>query len=127
MKTEEKKRIEKFTDLKAWQASRMLVLCVYASTESFPSTETFGLTNQMRRAAVSVSSNIAEGFNRATMKDRLHFYVMAHGSLTELQSQVMISRDLHFMSDESFRDFVSSAENAEKLLVGLIKATKERL
>ncbi len=127
MKTEEKKRIEKFTDLKAWQASRMLVLCVYSSTKSFPRAEEFGLTSQMKRAVVSVSSNIAEGFNRATMKDRLHFYVMAHGSLTEIQSQVMLSRDLRFMDDDSFRDFVDRAETAEKLLVGLIKATKERL
>lgn len=125
--TDEKKRIEKFTDLKAWQASRQLVLCIYSSTSCFPNSEEFGLTSQMKRAAVSVSSNIAEGFNRATMKDRLHFYVMAHGSLTEVQSQVMLSRDLKFMRDASFREFIDCAETAEKLLVGLIKATKERL
>lgn len=127
MKTEEKTRIEKFTDLKAWQASREMVFAVYQATKKFPHEEQFGITSQMKRAAVSVSSNIAEGFSRGSMKDKVHFYIMGHGSLTELQNQVILSRDLGFMSDENFRLFVEKAEQAEKLLVGLIKASKERL
>ena len=127
MKTEEIKRIEKFTDLKVWQASRVLVLAVYKAVQNFPQDELFGITSQMKRAVVSVSSNIAEGFSRGSMKDKLHFYVMAHGSLTELQNQVILSRDLGFMNDTDFRGFVEDATNTEKLLVGLIKASKERI
>ncbi len=127
MKTEEIKRIERFTDLKAWQESRGLVLVVYRATQTFPTEEQFGITSQMKRAAVSVSSNIAEGFSRGSMKDKVHFYIMAHGSLTELQNQVILSRDLGFVTDANFREFVEQAERAEKLLVGLIKASKERM
>ena len=87
MKNEEKQKIRKFTDLKVWQESRKLVKCIYKITYLFPKEEMFGLVSQMKRSSVSIASNIAEGFKRDTMKDKVHFYIMAHGPLTELTNQ----------------------------------------
>ncbi|MBI4599730.1 four helix bundle protein [Candidatus Uhrbacteria bacterium] len=73
-----------FTDLKAWQEGHTLVLKIYKITQSFPKEEQFGLTNQLRRAAVSLTSNIAEGFGRGSYKEKAQFYSIALGSLTEV-------------------------------------------
>lgn len=88
-----------FEKLEAWQLSRQLVHEIYQITKSFPSSEKFGLTNQMRRSAISISSNIAEGSARMSHKDQMHFYVMAFGSLIELLNQVILSRDLGFITE----------------------------
>ncbi len=77
----EHKKIRSFTDLVAWQEGHKLVLSVYILTKSFPQEELYSLTNQLRRAVVSITSNIAEGFNRKTLNDKSHFYIMAHGSV----------------------------------------------
>lgn len=119
--------IKHFTDLKAWQASRELVKTTYRVTVSFPVSEQYGLTSQMKRAAVSVASNIAEGFKRDTMPDKIHFYIMAHGSLTELQSQTILASDLSFLGQTSFRALMKQASETDKLLTGLVRASKERL
>ena len=101
----DKKKIQKFTDLEVWKESHKLVLMIYAVTKNFPKDEMFGLTSQMRRAAVSITSNTAEGFSRHSSKEKLHFYSMAHGSLTELQNQLLISKDVNYIENV---DFVSS-------------------
>ncbi len=88
-----KGNVLKFTDLKVWQAGHKLVVFVYQKTEKFPKTDTFGLSSQMQRSAVSVTSNIAEGFGRQAKNDKKHFYIMARASLTELQNQLLIARD----------------------------------
>jgi four helix bundle protein len=85
-------KITSFTKLKAWQKAHALALLTYQATESFPKTEVFGLVNQMRRAVVSVESNIAEGFSRQTSTDKAHFYNIALGSCTETQSQLLCYR-----------------------------------
>lgn len=77
----ETRKIQSFHDLRVWQESHSLVVCVYKTTKSFPKEELFGLTNQIRRASVSITSNLAEGFGRETIKDRVHFYIMSLGSL----------------------------------------------
>jgi four helix bundle protein len=87
--------IKSFTDLRAWQEAHKLA-------DSFPSAEQFGLTGQARRAAVSVSSNLAEGFGRDSQKDKEHFYVMASGSLYEVKSQLLLARDLGYISKLAF-------------------------
>ncbi len=120
-------KIKRFTDLKAWQASRQLVKSAYQLTENFPRTEQFGLTSQMRRAAISVASNIAEGFRRTSMRDKLHFYVMAHGSLTELENQIILAEDLNFIEHKDFLLLEDLSLEADRLVSGLVKATKERL
>lgn len=91
-------KIQSFTDLYAWQAGHKLVLSIYEVTQKFPKEELFGLTNQLRRAAVSITSNIAEGFSRSSYKEKSQFYSMALGSLTEIQNQLLIAKDIKYLS-----------------------------
>lgn len=121
---QESRKIKSFTDLNAWKESHRLVLLIYEITKSFPKEELFGLTNQMRRAAVSVTSNIAEGFSRSSYKDKAHFYTVALGSLTELQNQLLVARDLRYISKDEFNNLASITVTANKLLNGLIKKSK---
>ena len=88
-----------FEKLDVWQDSRALTKLMYEVTKSFPDSEKFGLINQMRRASVSVSSNIAVGSSRTSKKDQAHFYQIAYSSLMELLNQVIISRDLEFLNE----------------------------
>lgn len=118
--------IKSFTDLTAWQEGHKLVLLTYNCTKEFPSKENYGLKPQMQRAAVSVTSNIAEGFARNSFADKKHFYVMAQGSLTELQNQALISRDLGYISPDVSKKFANQAVVVHKLLSGLIKSTNAR-
>ncbi|MEP7163345.1 MAG: four helix bundle protein [Ferruginibacter sp.] len=89
-----------FEKLEVWQTARMLVTDIYIITESFPDKEKFGLTNQMRRAAVSVCANLAEGASRISPKEQAHFTSIAYGSLIELLNHLIISSDLKFISEE---------------------------
>ena len=118
--------IKSFTDLIAWQAAYNLSLNVYKVTGSFPSSENFGLTSQMRRASVSATSNIAEGFGRSGNKDRDHFYQMASGSLYELKSQTLIAKGLGYLSQGDYEELVELADRAHKLLNGLIRSHRAR-
>ncbi len=117
-------KIKNFTDLNAWKYSHSLVLEIYEITKIFPKEEQFGLTNQIRRAVVSISSNIAEGFSRTSYKDKSHFYSMALGSLTEVQNQLMIARDLGYFSVEKFNELIKVSITVSKLLNGLLKKSK---
>lgn len=112
---------KEFTDLIAWQEGHKLALAIYELSQTLPAEERFGLTNQVRRASVSVTSNIAEGFGRQTMKDKLRFYSMAHGSLTEIKNQLLLTRDLGFI--EKHHNIFEQVSLAQKLLIGLMKAT----
>lgn len=120
----ENAKIKSFTDLNAWKESHKLVLMIYRETENFPKSEMFGLTNQIRRASVSVVSNIAEGFSRLTIRDKCHFYSMAHGSLTEVQSQLIIARDLNFLDKKVFDCIAVQTVVVAKLLSGLKRIGK---
>ena len=99
---EEKEKIKSFTDLNAWKKSHDLVLGVYKITKEFPKEEQFGLINQIRRAVVSITSNIAEGFSRSSYADKSRFYSMSLGSLTETQNQLLIARDLGYINKKEF-------------------------
>ncbi len=118
--------IKSFTDLKAWQEGHSLVLDVYKVTESFPKAEVYGLSSQMRRASVSVTSNIAEGFSRDSFADKAHFYVMAHGSVTELQNLFHIARDVDYIDRSKAEILFLQAELVYRIISGLIRASKER-
>lgn len=87
-------KIKNFTDLIAWQEAHKLVLLIYKITDQFPQKEIYALTSQMRRAAISVTSNIAEGFSRKSSKEKIQFYYMSTGSLAELQNQLIVSKDI---------------------------------
>jgi len=120
------KSIINFTDLIAWQKSRDFAVMIYKITENFPKTEIFGISSQLRRAAVSVSSNIAEGFSRNTSKDKNHFYSMAKGSLTEIESQLLISEKLGFLETKDMNALLNLKTELSKLFSGLIKSSKDK-
>lgn len=122
----ENNKITSFTDLDAWKLGHKLATVIYKATDSFPSTEQFGLTNQMRRCAVSVTSNIAEGFSRQTKKDKTHFYSIALGSTTELQNQLLLARDLHFLKEDNFKKIADKTVDVHKLINGLIKSAQTK-
>ncbi len=118
------KKIHKFTDLVVWQEGHKLVLLVYKETEKFPLREKYGLTDQMIRAVVSITSNIAEGFSRYSSKEKNQFYLIARGSLTELQNQLLISKDVGNLTKEIFTKLAEQSIIVNKLLTGLLKATR---
>lgn len=120
-------KITSFTDLTAWREGHKLVLLVYQYTKSFPRDELFGLTSQMRRCAVSITSNIAEGFSRNSWKEKLQFYSTALGSITELQNQLLVSRDVGYLTKENFRKIAEQSIIASKLVNGLIKKSKSEI
>jgi four helix bundle protein len=91
-----------FKDLDVWKVSKQLALDIYKTTEHFPKHELFGLTNQMRRCAISISSNIAEGCGRNTHKDTTQFLYISRGSLFELEAQIIISFELNYISSDNF-------------------------
>src|SRR5574340_1256822 len=97
-------KIQSFTDLNAWKEGHKLVLMVYQITRIFPKEETFRLVSQLCRAVVSITSNLAEGFSRNSTKEKLQFYFISLGSLTEIQNQILIARDLKYISKEKFNE-----------------------
>jgi four helix bundle protein len=121
---QETQKIKSFTDLVAWQEAHSLTLMIYCVTKAFPEDERFGLTSQMRRASVSMTSNIAEGFSRYTYADKGHFYSMALGSNTELQNQMLLAKDLSYLNEGKFKELAYQSVMVNKLLNGLIKKSK---
>jgi len=114
-------QIKNFTDLNTWKEGHKLVLLIYKFTESFPKYEIYGLTNQIRRSAVSITSNIAEGFARKTTKDKCHFYSISEGFLKELQNQLLIAKDIKYLEDKNYVVVISQLEIVGRLLFGLKK------
>lgn len=119
-----KSKIRSFTDLDAWREGHKLVLTVYSSIKNFPDNEKFNLSNQITRAVVSITSNVAEGFSRGGSKEKIQFYRMALGSLTELQNQILIARDLHYINSDEFNVIAEKTVVVAKLINGLIKSAK---
>jgi four helix bundle protein len=119
--------IKFFTDLNAWKEWHKLVIMIYEITKQFPKEEAFGLTSQMRRCAVSITSNIAEGFSRQSYKEKLQFYSMALGSVTELQNQLLVSVDVGYLSKEKFNEINSQSTKVHKIVNGLIKGSKSKI
>jgi len=123
----ESRKIKSFTDLKAWQEGHKLVLTIYKITKKFPKEEQFGLTNQLRKAVVSFTSNIAEGFSRNSYKEKAQFYYMALGSLTEAQNQLLIAKDLNYLTEEKFKNIAEKTVIINKITNGLIKKSKSKI
>ena len=117
-------KITKFTQLYAWREGHVLVLLVYKITKDFPREEIFGLVNQMRRCAVSITSNIAEGFSRQSYKEKVQFYSISLGSITELQNQLLIAKDVGFISKKIFDEIAAQSIKVHKIVNGLIKSSK---
>ena len=111
----ENKKIKSFTDLEDWQEAHKLVLKIYKLTAKFLKEERFGLVDQVRRAAVSVSSNIAEGFSRHTSLEKGRFYYQSLGSLTELQNQILVAKDVGYIDKKQFDGVASQTISVSKL------------
>lgn len=120
----EYKKIKNFTDLTTWQVGHRLVLEIYKITKQFPNAEKFELTSQIQRAAMSITSNVAEGFSRKSNKEKIQFYYLSLGSLTELQNQLLIAKDLGYLSTPKFNGVAELTVTVAKLLNGLISSTK---
>lgn len=116
--------IKNFTDLDAWKEGHKLVLIIYKITKNFPKEELFGIISQMRRCAVSITSNIAEGFSRQSYREKLQFYSIALGSITELQNQLLVSRDVEYITNDQFDNIVEQSVKTHKITNGLIKGCK---
>ena len=109
-----------FWDLVVWKKSHQLVLDVYKITREFPSGEKFGLTSQLRRAAISVSANIAEGFRKRTRKDKANYYNIAHGSLEEVKYYLILAKDLRYL--RNLKKEWEIADEVPRMLMALQKS-----
>ena len=121
------KENKSYTELLVWKEARALVNIIYSLTKLFPKDELFGLTNQLRRAAVSVPSNIAEGCGRETPRDTTHFLVIARGSLYEIETQLYLALDQKYLNANDFELAYRVLCNCRKLLQGFIKHHKSRI
>ena len=110
--------MQNYRDIRAWQYAHRVVLRVYAVTETFPASERFGLVSQMRRAAVSVPANIAEGSKRLFKRDYVRFLNVAEASLREVDYYLVLARDLRFVDAQAIAELLGQVEEAARLLAG---------
>jgi len=113
-----------FKDVMAWQKGYELTLRIYRETAVFPKSEEFGLRSQVRRAAVSVISNIAEGFKKYSSRERIHFYKIAESSLEEVKCQTMLAHDLGYLDAQSYGNLTRLQDETGRILFGWITAQK---
>lgn len=109
-----------FEDLEVWRESHQLVLDIYKVSKNFPAEEKFGLVSQMRRAAISIPANLAEGFKKRSLKDKSNFYNIAQGSLEEVRYYIILSKDLRYL-DET-KELLDSTTEIGRMLNGLISS-----
>jgi len=112
--------VKTYRDLIVWQKAVQFVTAVYQASRSFPKEETYGLVSQIRRCAVSIPSNIAEGYGRRSTADYLRFLQMAIGSLYELQTQLEIAKNLHYIKETTYQDLYGGSREIERMLSSLI-------
>ena len=114
--------LKNYKELKVWEKAYQLCLEIYKATKSFPKDEMYGLISQIRRAAVSVPSNIAEGYGRKTTREYVHSLYVAYGSVCELETQILISHDLDYIGSGTFDKLQEEIGDVERMLKGLIKS-----
>ncbi len=115
-----------YRDLVVWQKAYIFTIDLYKATGNFPKEEQYGLTSQIRRATVSITSNIAEGFGRSSNKEKDQFYAVSHGSLYEVESQLFVAKGVGYISDSIHAGLLSQIEEVSRLLQGLRKANKQK-
>ena len=118
--------LKSFKELKVWQKSYKLCLKVYKITKKFPKTEVYSFTSQMRRAALSIPCNIAEGYGRKTTPDYLRFLYMSYGSICELETLILLAGDLEYIETESLSELQSDIGEVERMLKALIKSIERK-
>jgi four helix bundle protein len=117
------KHVFAFEKLKVWEEIRSLIKSIYLLTKKYPDDEKFGLAVQMRRAIISVSSNLAEGTSRISSKDQAHFYQLSYSSLMEVLSQLIASNDLEYVNEVEFKETRAKVESVSYLLNQLRSST----
>lgn len=118
--------LKNFKELKVWQKSYQIALKVYQTTKGFPYEDTYGLTSQIRRSAVSVPSNIAEGYGRKTTQDYLRHLYIAYGSNCELETQILLCGDLGYIKLKQLNELQEDIREVERMLKGLMKSLESR-
>jgi len=116
-----------FKEVIAWQKAHSFVLDVYTTVATFPSFERFGLCSQFQRAAVSIPANIAEGYRRDGLKEKLRFLNIAQGSLEECRYYIILAKDLNYINNNKFEEMNQSIEDTSRLLNAYYKGIEERL
>ena len=114
-------KINSFSELNVWKKSRSFTKSIYKNTNEFPSLEEYGLKSQITRAAVSIMSNIAEGFHRYSKKEFINFLVISRASIAEVQSHLFVAFDLKYITKEQFNELYSQSEDIFKQINALIK------
>src|SRR3989344_3403609 len=117
-------KIKNFTDLNAWKEAHKLVLNIYRLVEKFPKKEQFILNSQIIRAVISITSNLAEGFGRRGIKEKIQFYYLAQSSLTEVQNQLIIAKDVYYINNIEFNKVWDQTIIVHKLISALIRSMK---
>jgi four helix bundle protein len=117
-------RVRSYKDLIAWQKAVDLAVAIYGVTKSFPREETFGLASQLRRAAVSIPSNIAEGHSRNSTREFTHFLAIALGSLNEAETQLLIAQKLGYLKADTIDILFQQSTEMSKILHGLTASLK---
>jgi len=118
--------IKNFYDLEAWKRGHLLALEIYKITEDFPKEEIYGAVNQLRRAASSITANIAEGFARYHFKDKVRFYYNPRGSVAEVQNFLLLAKDLKYIDLKMCKDLGEKANEVGRLINGLIKSIENQ-
>ena len=116
-----------FEKMNAWQEARKLVVEVYQLLEDFPNIEKYALCDQIRRAIISVPSNLAEGSGRISIKEQLHFYEISYGSLMESYNQLIIAADLNYIGKENLKDIQPQIDVVARMLNGLRSSLKKKI
>ena len=116
--------MQDFRNLKVWEKSHTFVLAVYGATQNFPKSEAFGLTSQIRRASVSIPSNIAEGCGRGSDADFARFVQMSLGSAFEVDYQLLLSRDLNYLPQDQYNLLFAQASEVKRMLNSLLQKLK---
>ncbi|MEW6570586.1 MAG: four helix bundle protein [Nitrospirota bacterium] len=118
--------LKNYKELKVWQKAYQLCVELYKITKNFPNEEKYGLTSQIRRAAISVPSNIAEGYGRKTTREYIQSLYIAYGSNCELETQILLSRDLGYIKDEKIEGLQKEIGEVERMLKALIKSLENK-
>ena len=115
-----------YRDLLAWQKAMELITQIYRVSQKFPSEEMYGIVSQMRRAAISIPSNIAEGQGRLTKGEFIQFLGIARGSLLELETQILVAQNLHYLNEPTLKNLLGLTSEVGRLVNGLLSAIKKR-
>ncbi|MFH2045280.1 MAG: four helix bundle protein [Pseudomonadota bacterium] len=123
---ESSEMLKNYKELSVWQKSYKLCLHIYKVTKRFPKDEMYGLTSQIRRSAVSIPSNIAEGYGRKTTLEYVRFLYIAYGSVCELETQMMISGDLVYVEKDRLQEIRDEIGDIERMLKAMIKSLENK-